>query len=147
MSTINSPFGVDRQDRTAYIGCMAVSGYAAAQEQGTVQPRLPMRSRRPADRGRASRRPGTPSSARTATSCATPMATHAVLRQCGDNLTRENVMKQAANIHELKLPMLLPGISVSTSADDFAPIKQMQLMKFDGATWRLFGDVISASSP
>jgi branched-chain amino acid transport system substrate-binding protein len=70
----------------------------------------------------------------------------AVLKQCGDNLTRENVMKQAASIHDLKLPMLLPGITVSTSADDFAPIKQMQLMKFDGTTWRLFGDVISASS-
>ncbi len=55
-------------------------------------------------------------------------------------------MKQAASIHDMKLPMLLPGITVSTSADDFAPIKQMQLMKFDGTTWRLFGDVISASS-
>ncbi len=69
----------------------------------------------------------------------------AVLKRCGDNLTRENVMKQAASIHDLKLPMLLPGISVSTSADDFAPVKQMQLMKFDGTTWRLFGDVISGS--
>jgi branched-chain amino acid transport system substrate-binding protein len=58
----------------------------------------------------------------------------AVLKQCGDNLTRENVMKQAASIHDLKLPMLLPGITVSTSADDFAPIKQMQLQKFDGTT-------------
>jgi len=58
-----------------------------------------------------------------------------------------NVMKQAASIHDLKLPMLLPGITMSTSADNFAPIKQMQLMKFDGTTWRLFGDVISASSP
>jgi branched-chain amino acid transport system substrate-binding protein len=71
----------------------------------------------------------------------------AVLKQCGDNLTRENVMKQAASIHDLNLPMLLPGITVSTSADDFAPIKQMQLMKFDGTTWRPFGDVISASTP
>jgi branched-chain amino acid transport system substrate-binding protein len=69
----------------------------------------------------------------------------AVLKACGDNLTRENVMRQAASIHDLKLPMLLPGITVSTSADDFAPVKQMQLMKFDGTTWRLFGDVISAS--
>ena len=67
----------------------------------------------------------------------------AVLKASGDNLTRENVMKQAANIHDLKLPMLLPGIVVSTSADDFAPIKQMQLMKFDGTTWKLFGEVIS----
>ncbi len=69
----------------------------------------------------------------------------AVLRQCGDNLTRENVMKQAASIHELKLPMLLPGITVTTGTDDFAPIKQMQLEKFDGTTWKLFGDVISGS--
>ena len=68
-----------------------------------------------------------------------------MLRQCGDNLNRENVMKQAASIHDLKLPMLLPGITVSTSADDFAPIKQMQLTKFDGSTWKLFGEVISAS--
>jgi branched-chain amino acid transport system substrate-binding protein len=69
----------------------------------------------------------------------------AVLRACGDNLTRENVMKQAASIHDLKLPMLLPGIVVSTSETDFAPIKQMQLMKFDGTTWQLFGDVLSGS--
>jgi branched-chain amino acid transport system substrate-binding protein len=69
----------------------------------------------------------------------------AVLKASGDNLTRENVMKEAANIHNLKLPMLLPGINVSTSATDFAPIKQMQLMKFDGETWKLFGDVIAGS--
>src|SRR6516164_364945 len=69
----------------------------------------------------------------------------AVLQACGDTLTRESVMKQAANIHALKLPMLLPGITISTSADDFAPIKQMQLEKFDGTTWKLFGDVISGS--
>jgi branched-chain amino acid transport system substrate-binding protein len=71
----------------------------------------------------------------------------ALLKQCGDNLTRENIMKQAASIHNLKLPMLLPSISVSTNDNHFAPIKQMQLMKFDGTTWRLFGDVISASNP
>jgi branched-chain amino acid transport system substrate-binding protein len=69
----------------------------------------------------------------------------AVLQASGDNLTRENIMRQAANIHDLKLPMLLPGIAVSTSADDFAPIKQMQLQKFDGTTWKLFGEVISGS--
>jgi branched-chain amino acid transport system substrate-binding protein len=69
----------------------------------------------------------------------------AVLRASGDNLTRENVMQQAASIHDLKLPMLLPGITVNTSADDFAPIKQMQLEKFDGTTWKLFGEVISGS--
>ena len=69
----------------------------------------------------------------------------AVLKASGDNLTRENVMKEAASIHDLKLPMLLPGITISTSATDFAPIKQMQLMKFDGVTWKLFGEVISGS--
>jgi len=68
-----------------------------------------------------------------------------VLKASGDNLTRENVMKQAASIHDLKLPMLLPGIAVSTSATDFAPIKQMQLQKFEGETWKLFGEVISGS--
>ena len=69
----------------------------------------------------------------------------AVLKQCGNNLTRENLMKQAASIHDLKLPMLLPGIIVSTSASDFAPIKQMQLAKFDGKIWKLFGPVISGA--
>ncbi len=69
----------------------------------------------------------------------------AVLKASGNNLTRENLMKQAASIHDLKLPMLLPGISLSTSATDFAPIKQMQLMKFDGQTWKLFGEVLSGS--
>jgi branched-chain amino acid transport system substrate-binding protein len=69
----------------------------------------------------------------------------AVLEACGDNLTRENVMKQAASIHGLKLPMLLPGITISTSANDFAPIKQMQLERFDGNTWQLFGEVLSGS--
>jgi branched-chain amino acid transport system substrate-binding protein len=69
----------------------------------------------------------------------------AVLNAAGNNLTRENVMKQAANIHDEKLPMLLPGITVSTSPTDFAPIKDMQLAKFDGTTWKLFGNVISGS--
>jgi branched-chain amino acid transport system substrate-binding protein len=68
-----------------------------------------------------------------------------VLKASGDTLTRENAMKQAASLHTLVLPMLLPGITVSTSADDFAPIKQMQLQKFDGTTWKLFGEVISGS--
>lgn len=68
-----------------------------------------------------------------------------VLKACGDNLTRQNVMKEAANLHDLALPMLLPGITISTSPTDFAPVKQMQLEKFDGTTWKLFGDVISAS--
>ena len=69
----------------------------------------------------------------------------AVLKACGDNLTRENVMKQASSLHDVVAPMLLPGITLSTSATDFAPIKRMQLEKFDGNTWKLFGDVISGS--
>jgi len=68
-----------------------------------------------------------------------------VLKAAGNDLTREYLMKQAASVHDLKLPMLLPGIVVSTSADDFAPIKQMQLQKWDGTTWQLFGEVISGA--
>jgi branched-chain amino acid transport system substrate-binding protein len=67
-----------------------------------------------------------------------------VLKQCGDDLTRDNVMKQAANLKQLELPLLLPGITISTGPNDFAPIKQMQLQKFDGTTWRLFGTTLSA---
>jgi branched-chain amino acid transport system substrate-binding protein len=69
-----------------------------------------------------------------------------VLKACGNDLTRENVMKQAASIHNLSLPMLLPGVTISTSATDYAPIKQMQLMKFDGTTWKLFGPVLSGAA-
>jgi branched-chain amino acid transport system substrate-binding protein len=66
-----------------------------------------------------------------------------VLTQCGDNLTRENVMKQAANLKNEQLGMLLPGIKINTGPTDFFPIKQMQMEKFDGQTWELFGPVIS----
>jgi branched-chain amino acid transport system substrate-binding protein len=69
----------------------------------------------------------------------------AVLKMCGDNLTRENIMKQAASFHNFTLPMLLPGITLNTSADDFQPMKQLQLEKFDGTTWKLFGSIISGS--
>ena len=69
----------------------------------------------------------------------------AVLKASGDDLTRDNIMHQAASIRDLKLPMLLPGITVNTSANDFAPIKQMQLEKFDGNSFKLFGEVISGS--
>jgi len=65
-----------------------------------------------------------------------------VLKQCGDDLTRENVMKQAANLKNFSSEMLLPGIKINTGARDFFPIEQMQLMKFDGESWRLFGEVI-----
>jgi branched-chain amino acid transport system substrate-binding protein len=67
-----------------------------------------------------------------------------VLRQCGDDLTRENVMKQVANLHHLALPMLLPGITVDTSPTDWYPVKQEQLAKFDGTTWVRFGEVVAS---
>ena len=66
-----------------------------------------------------------------------------VLRTCGDDLSRENIMKQAASLHDLKLGLLLPGITVNTGPNDFAPIKQLQMMRFTGDRWDLFGPVIS----
>ena len=63
-----------------------------------------------------------------------------VLKQAGDNLTRENIMKQAASL-DMNLPMLLPGVNVKTGPDDFYPIEREQLAKFDGKTWLLFGKV------
>ena len=68
-----------------------------------------------------------------------------VLRQCGDNLTRENFMKEAANIRDLEVPMLLPGIRVNTSPTNFFPVNQMQLVRFEGDGWMLFGDVQDGS--
>ena len=65
-----------------------------------------------------------------------------VLKQCGDDLTRENVMKQAASLKNVAHPMLLPGITINTGADDFYPIEQMQLMRFNGKTWDSFGQPI-----
>jgi branched-chain amino acid transport system substrate-binding protein len=67
-----------------------------------------------------------------------------VLKQCGNDLTRENVMKQAASIKDLELGGLLPGVKVNTGTTDFAPLSQLQLMKLKGETWERFGDVISA---
>jgi branched-chain amino acid transport system substrate-binding protein len=67
-----------------------------------------------------------------------------VLKQCGDDLTRANIMRQAANIHNLALPMLLPGITVNTSPTDFRTIKQAQMARFDGEHWVLFGPVLTA---
>jgi branched-chain amino acid transport system substrate-binding protein len=67
----------------------------------------------------------------------------ATLKQCGDELTRDNVMKQAANLNSLQLGMLLPGIAINTSPTDFAPIKQMQMEKFNGERWELFGPIFS----
>jgi branched-chain amino acid transport system substrate-binding protein len=66
-----------------------------------------------------------------------------VLRQCGDDLSRENIMRQAANLKNLELPMLLPGIKINTAPNDYYPIQQMQMQRFNGTTWELFGPVLS----
>jgi len=68
-------------------------------------------------------------------------ATVQVFKQCGDDLTRENVMKQAVNL-DVSLPMLLPGIKLKTSPTDYYPIEAMRLQRFNGETWQLFGDTI-----
>ena len=65
-----------------------------------------------------------------------------ILKQCGDDLTRENVMRQAANLRNLELPMLLPGIRINTSPSDYFPIKQAQMVRFDGKEWERFGELI-----
>lgn len=64
-----------------------------------------------------------------------------VLKQCGDDLSRENIMKQAANLKNFDPGLLLPGITINTSAEDFAPIEQLQLMRFEGKSWHLFGPI------
>ncbi|MBN9586971.1 MAG: branched-chain amino acid ABC transporter substrate-binding protein [Afipia sp. 62-7] len=69
-----------------------------------------------------------------------------VLKQCGDNLTRENVMKQAASINGLQQGGMLPGVLIKTSATDFAPIEQLQLMRFKGERWELFGEVLNGEA-
>ena len=67
-----------------------------------------------------------------------------VLEKCGDNLTRANIMKQAASIKDLKVPMLIDGITINTAADDFYPIEELRLARFNGSEWEVFGDLISA---
>jgi len=68
-----------------------------------------------------------------------------MLKQCGDDLTRENVMKQAASLHDLELPMLIPGITINTSATNFAPIRQAQMRRFDGERYVPLGPVLTGA--
>jgi branched-chain amino acid transport system substrate-binding protein len=75
----------------------------------------------------------------------TAQMTAQVLKQCGDDLTRENVMREAANLHDVELPMLLPGIRLNTSASNFGPIRQAQMRRFDGERYVPFGPVLSAA--
>jgi branched-chain amino acid transport system substrate-binding protein len=71
---------------------------------------------------------------------------HECLKRCGDELTRANLMKQAASMKDLVVPMLLPGIKINTSPTDFYPIQSVRLQRFKGETWELFGDVLSNES-
>ena len=68
-----------------------------------------------------------------------------VLKQCGTDFSRANIMKQAANLKDLAVPVLLPGIRVNTSPTNFHPIRQMQLQKWDGKSWKLFGSVLEGA--
>ncbi len=74
---------------------------------------------------------------------ANALSLHKVLEQCGEDLSRENIMYQATNLRDLESPVLLPGIRIGTSPKDFHPIKQLQLAKWSGSAWQLFGDVLS----
>ena len=85
-------------------------------------------------------------------STSTPMATHRanagpVLKQCGDDLTRENVMKQATTLKDVQLDLALPGIAANTSPTDYRVNKQLQMMKFNGERWELFGPILEDAGP
>jgi len=68
-----------------------------------------------------------------------------VLEQCGNNLTRANIMQQASNLKDFKPHMMLPGIAINTNPSDFAPIEDMRLVRLQGDRWETFGDVMSSS--
>jgi branched-chain amino acid transport system substrate-binding protein len=70
-----------------------------------------------------------------------------VLEMCGDDLTRANVMKQAASLKDFTPDTLLPGVKINTSVTDFAPIAQLQMQRFKGQKWELFGEIISGDVP
>ena len=73
------------------------------------------------------------------------MAMEQVLKQCGDDLSPENILKQALNLKNVPLPMLLPGITLNTSPTDHMPVEQMQMMRFDGKRWNRFGEILSGT--
>ena len=65
------------------------------------------------------------------------------IKQCGDDLSRDNILAQATNIKDLALPMLLPGITLNTSPTNYNPIRQLQLSRFNGESWELFGALLT----
>jgi branched-chain amino acid transport system substrate-binding protein len=68
-----------------------------------------------------------------------------VLKQCGNDLSPENIMQQAASLRNYRAPMMLPGISIDTDAGNFRPIRHLRLVQFDGRTWQPIGDVIESA--
>ena len=70
-----------------------------------------------------------------------------VLKQCGDELTRDNVMKQAANLRDFRSPVFLEGIKANTSPTGYFVLEQLHMMKFNGQSWELFGPMLSATTP
>ena len=90
-------------------------------------------------------REGDPKDASNMYAYLTAQTLHQVLKQCGNDLTRENLMKQAANLKNFKLPLLLPGMAINTSPTDFFLMEQGQLAKFNGTQWVLFGELIGAN--
>ena len=76
---------------------------------------------------------------------ATARTLEQVLRQCGDDFSRDNIMKQAASLKDVELPVLLPGIRLNTSVTDFHPLRQLQLQRWDGTNWVLFGKIIEGA--
>ena len=115
--------------------------------EGRLRPAMEQRSRHeglPRLPGQGLSRRATSSIGSTSSATASAQTLVQVLKQCGDDLTRENIMKQAANLKDFRVELLLPGIKINTSPTDFAPISQLQLMRFKGEKWDLFGDVISA---
>jgi branched-chain amino acid transport system substrate-binding protein len=87
--------------------------------------------------------PGGPKNDHTASGYLQAMAMVQVLKQCGDNLTRERVMHEASGLRDVELPLLIPDIKLNTAPTDYSPIKQYKLMKFDGERWQTFGEVRS----
>jgi branched-chain amino acid transport system substrate-binding protein len=71
---------------------------------------------------------------------------HQVLKQCGTDFSRENILRQATDLHDFVVPVVLPGILINTSPTNYHPMRQMQLQKWDGKTWTLFGSVIQGST-
>ena len=88
---------------------------------------------------------GNPTDQNNAISYASSFTMAYVLKQCGNNLTRDNLMKQAASLHDLVVPMVLDGIKLNTGPTDFAPMKSERMSRFNGKTWELFGDIIGGS--